>query len=343
MTTYYSTFTSGLQDVVNNALSQLLSDVKIDLLLDGLVIYRSNKPIQFIEQIQFFNNTFLLLYLFKDLGKNSVAFMMDTILKKPQSIRIPGWALKNSISFRIMASEENQTIAVNKDTLARLEAFFSHRLRLKVNRSKPDVEVWFLKRSEGYGFVGIRITRKTANQKNLQKGELKPELANILCLIAEPRNGIVFLDPFAGSGAIPIEWARNFPYTEVIASDSSKEVVNQLRDKVSELGFRLTVERWDAQNLNAVKDGSIDRIVTDPPWGIYTSQGTKVLEKLYFETLMEFSRILKNSGVLVMLTGQKDVFERILKDVPEMVLTNKYDILVSGKKAAVYKIRKQKH
>ena len=341
MTAYYSSFTSGLSGAVKYALTQQLNDVEIDLLLDGLILYRSDRPIQQIKQIRFFNNTFLLLHLFKRLHPDSIPYMMQAVFKKPETINAPRWALKGKAFFRIMASKENQTVSIDRDTLERLEKFFSYKLGLKVHRSRPDVEVWFLERSEGFGFVGIRITQPSAAEKDLQRGELKSELAHMLCLIAEPGKSDVFLDPFAGSGAIPIERARLSAYQEIIASDNDLNAVQQLRGKISKSSFKIAVREWDALNLQEVGDHSIDRIVTDPPWGIFTAQEATALDDLFSGMLREFSRILKDSGIAVILMGQKDLFENSLKGCPALELVEKNDILVSGKKAAIYKLRKR--
>lgn len=341
MTSYYSTFSSGLQDVVKTALVQQLSDVKIDLLLDGLVVYKTERPIQQIKRIRFFNNTFLLLHLFKSVGENAILFMINSILKKPDLITIPRWGIAGSSFFRIMASKENQTMPIDRTILAKLESFFSHRLNLRVNRSKPDVEVWFLTRSEGFGFVGIRVTHNASSEKNLQKGELRPELANILCLISEPAKDDVFLDPFAGSGAIPIERAQTLAAKQIFASDMDKDITQKLQTKASGLKVNLTISKSNALKLDALKDGSVSKIVTDPPWGIYIAQESDSLEKLYAGMLLECSRVLKDGGLLVVLMGQKEIFENALREIPILTLLAKYDILVSGKKAAIYKIKKQ--
>jgi 23S rRNA G2445 N2-methylase RlmL len=340
MTTYYSTFSSGLSEVVRPALAQQIKDVKIDLTLDGLIVYESDRPLEQIKRIRFFNNTFLLLQQFNGMRGESIPYMMASILKKPGMIHFPRWAIKGSSFFRIMASKENQTVPIQRETLTRLESFFSHRLGLRVHRSKPDVEVWFLERSEGHGFVGIRLTHATAAEKNLQRGELRSELTHILCLISEPKKEDVFLDPFAGSGAIPIERARSFPYRQIIASDNDRETMRKLRNRLGELGLKVTLGEWNANNLKSISDHYVDKIVTDPPWGLFTSQDSIRLEKLYTDMLDEFSRVLKPGGIVVILMGQKEVFENSLKDKPDFRITDQYNILVSGKKAAIYKFVK---
>lgn len=337
---YYSTFASGLSAVVAHALPRQLRDAKIDLLLDGLVVYRSAQPPEQIRQIRFFNNSFLLLHLFEGLSPDSIPFMLNAVLRKPEWINVPRQALKGVSFFRIMASRENQTAPIQRDVLERLENLFARRLGLRVHRSKPDVEVWFLERSEGYGFAGIRLTRRAATEKSLQKGELRPELANLLCLVSEPGKADVFLDPFAGSGAIAFERAEHFPHRQVIASDGDRETTARLKKKAAALRRKIVVMHGDALRLSDVQDGSIDKIVTDPPWGVFTAHPTGDLERLYRGMLAEFNRVLKTGGIAVLLMGQKELFDGVLRDDAQFKLAERYDILVSGRKAAIYKIKK---
>lgn len=337
---YYSTFPSGLSGVVTGALPRQLRDAQVDLILDGLVVYRSGSPLQQVKQIRFFNNTFLLLHLFEGLRPDSLPHMLNAMLKNPGWAEAPAWALKGKRYFRIMASHENQTVAINREALERLESFFAQRLGLRVHRSRPDVEVWFLERSEGYGFAGIRLTQRAATEKDLQKGELRPELANLLCLVSEPAKGDIVLDPFAGSGAIALERAGHFPHRQVIAGDADRETVARLRQKAALLPRKITIRHGDALDLDGVQDGAIDKIITDPPWGIYTGQDAVELEQLYRGMLAEFERVLKPGGLAVVLMGRKDLFEQALRDRAALILVEKYDILVSGKKAAIYKLKK---
>ena len=343
MVAYFSTFVSGLQEVVRSALAHQLNDVEVHLLFDGLVVYSSEKPIQLIKNLRFFNNTFLLLHRFplnkKELDQKPLETVMKAVLKSPNIVPgVPKWALKQASSFRIIASLENQTETVDRDLLGKLERFFAYRLKLKTNRSKPDVEVWFLSRSEGYCFLGIRLRRTPASEKDLQKGELRHEIAYLCCFLSEPDKEDVFLDPFAGSGAIPIERVKTFPYKHVIASEIDGNMFEKLRKKVLQEQLKITLGNWDALNLKPIANNTITKIVTDPPWGIFSQPGID-LETFYTTMLKEFIRILMNGGLLTIMMGQKEMFERILRGFSELILLEKYDILVSGKKAAIYKFK----
>lgn len=344
MPVYYSTFASGLQEPVSQALRLALGDARIELVLDGLIVYATAKPIQKIRQLRFLNNTFLLLGQFSPPqaggGHDFLAWMMAQVLRNPDAIALPAEVLQGARFYRITASRKNQTTPIERDLLARLERLFNAKLGLRVHRTLPDVEVWFLERSEGVGFVGLRLSRRATTEKDLQRGELKPELTSILCLLSEPDKKDVFLDPFAGSGAIPLERARGFAARQILAGDADRDAVRALRRRAAQANAKIVVEEMDAVSLRGLADGAVDKIVTDPPWGLFEAQNPPALAVLYARMLREFERVLRPGGLAVILMGQKELFEGAISQTGFEQL-NKYDILVSGKKAAIYKLRKK--
>lgn len=338
--TYFSTFITGLREIVSEALKKKLKDADVILLLDGLVVYRTNRSLQEIKNIRFLNNTFLLFRLFDNLKDNPLESMIKGVLKNPNTVRKPPNLFLNKLSFRVIASKENQLVSVNKPLVERVENLFKTRLHLqRVDRSKPDIEIWFLWRNEGYGFVGLRLTRTPNYEKTLHKGELRPKLANLMCLASKPSPNDVFLDPFAGFGSIPIERVKAFPYKQVIASEKEPQTFKILENKIRKVRKKITIGKWNALDLVSLKDSSINKIVTDPPWGIFNGQNVD-LDDFYTRMLKEFDRLLKPGGLMVVLMAQKDLFEQVLGKLPQFDLLKKYDTLVSGKKASIYKMKK---
>ncbi len=194
-------------------------------------------------------------------------------------------------------------------------------------------------RSEGIGLFGLRLTKLRKENKQRKRGELRTELAHILCLVSEPKRSDIVCDPFAGRGSLVIELASSFPYQKIYASDIENMLVQELRNKVKR--FRgIDVAQVDALHLN-LPNASVDKIITDPPWGEYQ----QILNlKLFYEKVFEkFDRILKPSGIITILIGAKEIFEETLEHKFNHVFSvkKKYNILVSGKKAAIYKITKR--
>jgi tRNA (guanine6-N2)-methyltransferase len=338
MNTYFSTFVPGLGGAVNNALERELGDVKITLLLDGLVVYESSESLSKIRDLRFFNNTFVLFALFRTESRPP-QFLIRKVLENPEVVpdTLVGVNKKHS-TFRIITSEENKLVPLNKNLLSRAEMLIEKKLKLSVNRSLPDLEIWFLTRKEGYGFFGLRITKKPNYEKLLHKGELRPELAHMLCIIADLKYSDILLDPFAGYGAIPIECARSFGVNKIFAGENDEKVYSILREKILKMNLNIVAGRWDALHLHFLAENSIDKIVTDPPWGLYGNSKADI-KKLYSKMLHEFARVLKPAGTMVVLTSQKELFEELVFQSKGYKLREKYNILVSGKKAGIYIVK----
>lgn len=337
-TQYFSTFITGFEKVVEKVLVDTLKDVEVNLLLDGLIAYSTTSDIDSVKKLKFINNTFLLIKKFDDLSNRPMDKMMKYALNKINFEK----ALNINISkkyrtFRVITSKENQLVSVNKSILSLLEEKIIKATHLKPNRSKPDVEFWFLSRREECGFFGMRLTKHPDFTKSLPKGELRPELAHFLCLVSEPKSADVFLDPFAGHGAIP-HARTNYPYKQIIVSDNNTHLVGKLRKRLKNTG-NISVSRRDAIKLEGLDDKSVDKIVTDPPWGHFFDK--KNMQQFYPQVLDSFFRVLRKGGLVVILIGEKELFEKLLDEVSDKFrLMEKYDTLVSGHKASVYKIIK---
>lgn len=341
MKTYFSTFITGIQEIVKEFLVK--RGIKIKLLLDGLVVYESDYSEREIRNFRIFNNTYLLLRSFNNLTSTveSIEKMLTIIaydknLLYQIAVNLPS----RRRNFKIITSLENRMISVSHALLRSIEAIILRMRGMRLNIKKPDLEFWVILRREGYGFFGIRITYPLRSERYREKGELRREIAYIMSYVSKPSPKDIVLDPFAGHGTIPLERARSFPYKEIIAVDKNNYLVSKLKQKTKVFGKKLTVIHGDALTLKKIQDGYVDKIISDPPWGEY--EKIPNLEKFYEAMLKEFNRILKPDGIIVLLIGAKEIFEKVLQNkfTTTFLLKRKYDILVSGKKAAIYQLVK---
>ncbi|MBI4100044.1 hypothetical protein HY440_03485 [Candidatus Microgenomates bacterium] len=291
MQSYFSTFISGFGEVVVEAVQTTLPDFELGELFDGLVTYKTTAGSDQIKKLRFLNNSFVVV---------------------DKNVDLSNLGRK----FRVVFSRENKLVAVEKKVLVEKENEIARRFGLVVDRANPDVEFWYLTRRDGKEFFGARLTKHPDYKDILKPGQLRPELANLLCLLSEPKASDVFLDPFAGSGAIASERAA-FPAKKIISTDIAQAV--------------------DAWHLK-LADSSVDKIVTDPPWGVEVGRGLDI-EKFYQEMLAEFCRVVRPGGLVVFLIGQRDLFDSlVIKFSDKLQLERRLDILVSGKKAGVFKL-----
>jgi 23S rRNA G2445 N2-methylase RlmL len=334
---YCSTFIAGFGEVVVDALTRTLSDVVVEALFDGLVIYRTSAPVSAIQSLRFCNNSFLLLRWEQCASEQKPEQIIQRLFAKANIGRAASVTSARSVrTFRIFVSKENSTIAVDPTVLTALEREIAQQLRLTVNRALPDVEFWFLLRSEKICLFGLRVTAIGRQRtRKYARGELRQELAHLLCWLSEPGGHDRFLDPFCGSGALVLERLQAFPYKQILAGDSDPAHVAALRRKTRQ-AKNVQVEQWDARHLTKLASESVTKIVTDPPWGFFRDE-TIDFVTFYTEILTEFARVLQPGGVAVILVGRKEEFERALATAGlRLHLRKKYDVLVSGKKAGVY-------
>jgi len=267
--------------------------------------------------------------------------MLLEVIKDKAMVRDIHSAFKGGrYTIRIRASVENQFVGIDKELQQKVENALTGQGNLTVDRSLADLELWVAMRKEGFTLFGVRFTKRANYEKTLAKGELYPELTYLLCLLSDPKKEDVFLDPFCGSGAIALQRASSFLVKQVLAGDTNAGLVNALRKRIEKSRHKITVGRWDARKLTTFKDGTVDVIVTDPPWGNYGTANID-LDALYRDMLVEFIRVLKPYGTLVVLTAQYELFESKLADVEEsLVLIAQYHTLVSGRKAGVYVLKR---
>ena len=319
---YFSTFVVGFEDIVRD----VLKDFEIETMFSGAVLYRIDTDAERIGT-DVFNNTFQVLHYFKRIQPGALPGMMKFVYNSNWMEKNFLPTIKGANTFRVVASCENEIGAVDDNILKNAEVAIAEETGLTLDRGKPDMEYWFLERSEGVGFFMMRLTYKKS-EKRLEPGELRPELSNLLVLLSEPENGDVFLDPFAGSGSIP-RARKEFPYKKIYVSDIEKDIEIK--------AMNVDVQKADATKLTHIADASIDKIVTDPPWGL--AQEVE-LEPLYKGMLKEFSRVLKDGGSAIVLTSRKLLMEKMLPEFPQLKLEKNYNVLVNGKKAGVFKLVK---
>lgn len=334
---YYSTFIPGLLEPVKDALVATFPDCQIKVALDGLIVYESGAKIELIKKLPFVTNSFHLIKSFAPETIENISEMARSLVEEADlGLKLPVNYTKRN-SFRVITAVANQLIPIDAKLMQKLEAKIIGKTGLTPHRAKPDFEFWLSQRTEGYGFFAFRLSYHKAYDKILQKGELRPELANILCRLSEPSPDELFLDPFCGSGAIPIQRAKFFPKGLVIASDLDEHKIRSLKERAKTLDLtkRLVVRQDDALDLTRYQDSSIHKIVTDPPWGHFAQMSSSIND-FYTRMLTEFARIIRPGGRIVILTGETQVFENCLAQIPKITLVEKFNILLSGKKAGVY-------
>ena len=341
---YSSFFADGLEAIMKQALERSLTSVTVHECGKGLIVYSSSEPLRRVKALRFFRNTFLLLRRLNLPEGSSVDRALKTLAGDGETgvmVQRTGVGLRGT--FRMIIAEGSRLIPAKPASIESVERMICEATGLRVNRSLPDHEFWLHMRSDGLMLFSLRITRHKAAAQALEKGELHPEIVDILCRLSDPQKGELFLDPFAGSGAIPIARASNFPCCTVLANDGDEEKVALLKTKMARLKLQkhVVVRRMDALRMERYQNECFDKIVTDPPWGLFRKLPFAP-HKFFGKMLAEFCRVLKPGGRVVILMSREHPLDAIRANAaPALQLSSRYDILLSGKKASIYELTKR--
>ncbi len=329
MAEFISSFITGFQDVVQKDLTARFPKIKILNLFDGLIHYRFDGDSRELEKIIYFNNTFFVLKTMKGKGLSFPSLVGAVTSSK-------NYFLVNKGSFRVRFVQENQFAKVDKNLTRWAEDYVLANSKLKLDRLSPTNEVWFSIRREGFAFAGELISKREFTEKNLNKGELRPEIAYLICSFADIQPEDTILEPFCGYGSIPTQLAKKFRFKKLFISDIENERVEltKSRKQISSAQEGLIDCRAaDALKLSYIEDKSISLVITDPPWGFYEDIGD--INEFYTNMFKSLDRVLTFDGRLVILSARKEELEQTAT-ASGFKIKNSLHTLVNGKKAGLY-------
>lgn len=330
MAEFISSFITGFQEVVERDLPAKLSGVKILNMFDGLVHYKFDGDSRELEKIIYFNNTFFVLKTMKGKGLNFPSLIGSVCSGK-------SYFLVNKGSFRVRFQNENQFSKVDKNLTRRVEDYVLANSKLKLDRLSPTNEIWFSIRREGFAFCGELISKREFTEKNLNKGELRPEIAYLICCFAGIKTEDTVLEPFCGYGSIPVQLAKKFRFEKLYVSDIDDEKTGLTASRKQLSLPNVDCRTADALSLSHIEDKSVSLVITDPPWGFYEDIGD--ISDFYKKMFKSFDRVLTDGGRLVILSARKEELEQTAVD-SGFKIKNSLHTLVNGKKAGVYYIEK---
>ncbi len=155
-----------------------------------------------------------------------------------------------------------------------------------------------------FGELLLCLRLPKAKKQQAQKGQLSYELSKMLVAASMPQESDTFLDPFAGLGGLVSARlespAKAIYYSDIALRSLSGNIPRALR---SDRRVRMMAE--DGLTLPSIRDGEIDVIVTDPPWGEFTS--LPMGYQAFVDGMAEsFDRVLNaNKGRFVVLGSRR--------------------------------------
>ncbi|ACJ17161.1 Hypothetical N6-adenine-specific DNA methylase [Thermococcus onnurineus NA1] len=185
----------------------------------------------------------------------------------------------------------------------------------KVNLDHPTV----IFRAELIGdvfFLGIDTTGDSSLHKRPWRvydhpAHLKASIANALIELAEPDGGS-FIDPFCGSGTIPIELALGGYGGKIIGLEKYRKHLRGAEMNALAAGVydRIDFILGDATRLSEYVE-SADFAVSNLPYGLKIGRKS-MIPKLYMQFFAELAKVLEKRGVFI--TTEKRAIEKAIED-----------------------------
>ena len=324
MNLYYSTCPTGLEKLVARLASRSIRGFSLQRALPGAILYTAAA---LTPNCGGFHNTYLVLSQIP--RSRHVAFAAQRFAADRSLMHQADQTLsrRKVRSVRVMFMEGNQLCTLRGDVRSQLERPIR---AARIERETPESELVVLQRPEGMAFLLLRLTRGENTRHQLAKNELPAQLAWCMAALAQPRRGGSFLDPFAGSGALPLARAQ-FPDAQcLLAFDLDGEKVRQMKKRLPDMAC---VERQDAFTLDErLQKGSVTELVTDP----VDAFSERRPAQYYLDMLRIFEYLLAPGARLVILVEDSAHFEGALKLLPTLSLREKYAFRAGPRHMSLY-------
>ncbi len=351
---YLSTTIRGIEDVAAEELKTLgARDIRV---LEGKVVYRGDDELFY--RVNYFSKTVnrvVVLFAFEEFEdlNNIKRIVMNS------EICISG-------TFGVVTERRGTHDFTSIEVSAAIgEAILDKCPNAEVNLNNPDTRVWAFVKNNLFMFgidtTGISLHRRGYRIKK-HPAALNPVIAAAMIRLSRWRNGVL-IDPFCGSGTIPIEAYHSFKRVPNMFRDFSfrnlpmfneetlRKIINERKLKKSEpiiIGIdkeekyiqyatenahkaraKITFKRGLAQEMHKIVDHA-DFIVTNPPYGLRMGNRKKVF-KLY----EEFAEELENyfSGAIMVVITPIRKFEHYFH------ILEKREILYGELHARIYKLK----
>ncbi|WP_126625929.1 THUMP domain-containing class I SAM-dependent methyltransferase [Dictyobacter alpinus] len=203
-----------------------------------------------------------------------------------------------------------------------------------------DLEIW-LWLGGGDVLIGLRLSDATMRHRPYKRdhipASLRPTVAASMGWLSLPTAEDIVLDPLCGAGTILTERGLLAPYQQLLGGDLQEQAIKIARRNARSADVDATLKNWDARAL-PLEASSVTRIITNLPFGKQIGSREEN-EALYTALIQEFDRVMGPDGLMVSLTSEDRLWDRILqehgwrtqKKVVFVVLGQPASIFVSGR------------
>lgn len=309
-----------------------------------------------------------ILFLFNNFNFTNDSFFND-LKKQIEKIDFDKW-LNKKITFRV-SSKKIETELSNEEICSKTGEFIINHIqktkkyKQKVDLNNPDL-IFFVYIFKNNCYLGVDMSGFDLHKRQYRifqhPNALRATIAYSLIRIAQLKEKETILDPFTGSGTIPMEAAlyfSNFPVnyynkdkfiflktlklnknffksidkkikhskTKIYGYDAILGYITSAKKnaKIAGIDKELKLSRCEISWLDTkFKKNSVDKIITYPPQpSKHIDQ--KITEKIYNEFFYQAEFILKKQGKIVLITKSSDLLKKYAEKY-KFKLENKREI-----------------
>ena len=220
---------------------------------------------------------------------------------------------EGTYSVRVKRVREHSTI--NTESMERRIGSIFYRKGKRANLKNPQMQFRVVITEDKSIFASLIYSidrsifeaRKPHLKPFFYPGVLMPRVARALVNISMPQESL--LDPFCGTGGILVE--AGFIGIKVIGGDMQRKILLGAKMNLEHYNANYSLMYEDACRL-ALRDESVDAVVTDPPYGRSAAIKADSLEYMLAISMKEIHRVLKK-GKRAVFVSERPI-EAISKD-----------------------------
>lgn len=328
---YLLQFPAGATALVRRALAADCADARVRHADDSALVFDSATRLRTADRLGYAKNAFLV---HAATPRRALPAALASLAAALPRVRPSGD--DRGRGFRLRYHLDGRLVAVERRAGRALEAAVARATGLRLARRGGGHEYWVVgRRGWPLLYLAERLPRRETGPP--APGALSPELSTLLVAASEPAPRDVFLDPFAGSGALVAVRLRT-PAHRVIYNDLHPP--RRLPATLADHG-RVVLHTEDARSLPSIRTGSVDAIVTDPPWGEHDRDlGDYAAFAGALST--SFARVLRpaTGRAVVLVNRRHETTLATALTAASLAVLDRYPLLVNGHPASALRARR---
>jgi 23S rRNA G2445 N2-methylase RlmL len=341
---FYAMTMPGLETLAFSEIRATIPDAELVKFARGITIFKSAEPAENLLDLRTTEDIFYTLAHIKGLrrGQDALRVLHSATVNSDLAQAMATWRRVHSgakprtwrVVSQMVGSYDFRRVDAGEAVVSALKRSMPHGMH-KVE-DDADIEVW-LWLGGGDVLIGLRLSDASMRHRTYKRehlpASLRPTVAAAMSWLARPTAEDIVLDPFCGAGTILIERALLAPVSRELGGDMRNEAITIARRNARAADVAVSWHIWDAQVL-PLEDASVTRVITNLPFGkqIGTREGN---ERLYTAAMRQCSRVLQADGLLVTLTSEDRLWDKIIRDHGWKIV-KKVVLVVLGQPASIF-------